>query len=177
MESFSLRMSRPDELQKLVAIDDDAGELYVQAGLKFELEKDSPFVVAESVRWAVAIERGLAHVAVDHHDQPIGFVTLGVVDGEPYLDQIAVRRSIMRRGVGTLLLRHAILWSSNRPLWLTTYSHFPWNRPYYERHGFVVVSEEACGPELCNILREQREALPDPGQRIAMVRRCSANGS
>ncbi len=155
----------------LVAIDDEAGELFVQAGLTFAFGESHPFVVAETRRWAGAIEQGLAHVAVDLRDEPFGFITLRLVDDEPYLDQLAVRPAAMRRGVGSTLLGHAISWSGGRPLWLTTYSHVPWNRPYYERHGFVSVPESACGPELRTILQEQRAVLPDPAERVAMVRR------
>lgn len=174
MEPFSLRQARPTELPKLVEIDDEASELYVEAGIRFELAKDHPFVVAESMRWAAAIGRGLAHVAVDTRDEPLGFATLGFVDGEPYLDQIAVRPRAMRRGIGTTLLRHAVGWSGDRPLWLTTYSHLPWNRPYYERDGFVAVAETLCGPELRAILDQQRQVLPAPDERVAMVRAPSA---
>jgi GNAT superfamily N-acetyltransferase len=116
------------------------------------------------------IERGLAHVALDPAGRAIGFAAFRLVDGEPYLDQLAVRRAHMRRGVGSALLQLAISWSSGRRLWLTTYSHLPWNRPYYERHGFVAVPGQACGPELRSVLQEQRAVLPDPDQRIAMVR-------
>lgn len=175
MNTFSLRKARSTELQTLIAIDDEASTLYEQAGLKFELGKDHPFAAAEAIRWAAAIERGFAHVAVDCQDMPIGFIALCFVDGEHYLDQLAVRRDNMRGGVGTALLRYAIAWSLNDPLWLTTYSHVLWNRPYYERHGFVVVPEHACGPELCAILQGQRSALPAPDQRVAMVRRCSSS--
>lgn len=172
MKEFSLRIAHSDELQKLVVIDDEASELYTQAGIKFDFEKDHPFVVAEKLRWTSAIEQGLAHVAVNRQDTPIGFVTLSYVDGEPYLDQLAVLPSYMRRGVGTSLLNHAISWSGGQSLWLTTYSHLPWNRPYYERHGFVTIKDSECGADLCAVLQEQRAALPDPDQRIAMVRRC-----
>jgi GNAT superfamily N-acetyltransferase len=134
------------------------------------LEKDHPFVVAEANRWAIAIEDGLAQVAVDGDDRPIGFVALRCVDNQPYLDQLAVRRRYMRRGVGSALLHYAIAWSGSRRLWLTTYSHLPWNRPYYERHGFAHVPEDSCGPELRAILQTQRAALPDPEQRVAMMR-------
>lgn len=171
VEPFCKRTARPEELQLLVNIDDEASQLYSQAGLQFSFEADHPFVVAESSRWAVAIERGLAHVAVDHKDQPVGFAALAWVDREPYLDQIAVRPIFMRRGVGTMLLRHAISWSAGRPLWLTTYSHLSWNRPYYERHGFTAVPEFLCGPELRAIIEQQRAALPDPFRRVAMIRR------
>lgn len=170
VEPFSLRLARTDELPKLLAIDDEASELYAHAGLEIALAKDHPFVVAESVRWARAIARQLAHVAVDGHDEPMGFMTLGFVDGEPYVDQLAVRPIAMRRGVGSTLLGQALSWCAPRSLWLTTYAHLPWNRRYYERHGFVLVPEGECGPELLAILDEQRAALPDPDERIAMVR-------
>lgn len=170
VEAFSLRVARADELRELIDIDDDASELYAQAGLGLELAKDHPFVIAESVRWADAIGRGLAQVAVDAQDRPVGFATVCLVDGNPYLDQLAVRPSAMRRGIGSALLRQAISWSGGRPLWLTTYSHLAWNGPYYQRHGFVSMPESACGAELLAILEEQRAALPDPGKRIAMAR-------
>lgn len=169
MKEYSLRRAHADELQTLIAIDDEACELYATAGLELELENDHPFVVAEQLRWATAIEQGLAYVAVNQEGAPIGFAVLAYVDGEPYLDQIAVRPDYMRRGVGTALLNHALSWSGDRPLWLTTYAHLPWNKPYYEQRGFVAVPAEECVAGILTILQEQRAALPDPDQRIAMV--------
>jgi GNAT superfamily N-acetyltransferase len=171
LEAFSLRVAHSDELQALVAIDDAASEIYATAGLKLDLGDDHPFVADEKLRWARAIKQGLAQLAVNQQGVPIGFATLGFLDQEPYLDQIAVLPGYMRRGVGTMLLGRAIAWSGERPLWLTTYAHFPWNRPYYERHGFVMVQDRECGSELFGVLQEQRAALPDPDKRIAMVRR------
>lgn len=167
----TLRLARAGELDALVGIDDAASELYVRAGLVLSLGADHPFVLAESARWAQAIERELAHVAVDSNDVLLGFMTLGFVDDAPYLDQISVHPRAMRRGVGAALMQRAFTWSGERPLWLTTYSHLPWNQPYYERHGFTLVPEHDCGPELKRILELQRTALPDPERRVAMARR------
>ncbi|MEA5474744.1 GNAT family N-acetyltransferase [Synechococcus sp. CCY9201] len=177
MAEFSLRSARPDELQQIVAIDDQATGLFAEAGLDIALDKEHPFVVAESLRWANAIEEGRAHVAVNCQDIPIGFATFSIVDGEPYLDQLAVLPRNMRCGVGTSLLNHAISWSGGRSLWLTTYAHLPWNGPYYQRHGFATIKESECGPELRAVLWEQRLALPNPDQRIAMVRRFHSIGT
>lgn len=177
MGPFQIRTARPDELEILIAVDDDSAKLYAESGLRFSLEADHPFVVAESSRWAVAIERKLAHVAVDSQDNPVGFITLGFVDGHPYLDQLAVLSSFMRRGIGSALLRKAISWSGERSLWLTTYSHLNWNKPYYERHGFVTVPEHKWGSELSAIIQEQRTSLPESWQRVAMVRTHDANGA
>ena len=167
---FTLRVARPDELPTLIDIDEVACDLYARAGLRLVLPADHPFVLGETARWADAIAKGLAHVAVDGDDRPVGFAAVCLVDGNPYLDQLAVRPSAMRRGIGSALLRQAISWSGRRTLWLTTYSHLEWNAPYYRRNGFVPMPESACGPELLAILEEQRAALPDPGKRIAMAR-------
>ena len=171
LDTFILRKARSVELETLIAIDNAASELYEQAGLKFAFEKDHPFVVAESARWADAIQQGLAYVAVNHQDYAIGFMTLGFVDGEPYLDQLAVRPENMRSGIGTSLLRHAISWSGEQALWLTTYEHLPWNAPYYQRSGFVPAPENLCGTQMRALLQAQRSVLPEPDKRVAMLRR------
>jgi N-acetylglutamate synthase-like GNAT family acetyltransferase len=97
----------------------------------------------------------------------------GLVDGEPYVDQLSVRCAWMRRGIGRRLLRRAIAWaarSGGRRLWLTTFDHLPWNRPFYVTEGFAVCDEAAIGPELRATLARERAALPLPEHRVAMVR-------
>ncbi|GAB5450821.1 MAG: hypothetical protein Hals2KO_11490 [Halioglobus sp.] len=171
MTQITIRKARRAELNTLITIDDAASTLYSQAGLTFELADDHPFIEAESRRWADAIAAGRAHVASNERDHAIGFIVLSYVDDAPYLDQISVHPDYMRRGVGTQLLACAIRWADEQPLWLTTYSHVPWNRPYYEQHGFRQVAVASCGPGIRSILELQRAALPAPEQRIAMVRR------
>lgn len=171
MNTFTLRPANSQELPTLIEIDDEACELYEQAGLNFDIDEDHPFVLAESRRWAEAINQGLAYVAVDRQDYPVGFISMCAVDGEPYLDQLAVRPAQMRKGLGRSLLRQALSMSAQQPLWLTTYSHLPFNAPFYESEGFVAMPEEDCGPQLRAILDDQRSVLPAPDKRIAMLRR------
>ena len=101
---------------------------------------------------------------------PVGLLVMDRLDGQPYLEQLSVRVSAQRRGLGRSLLLRAIEWAGAEPLWLTTYAHVPWNAPFYERHGFVAVPESACAPALLAALEEQRRFLPAPQQRIAMRR-------
>ncbi len=165
-----MRKVMPEELDILISIDEASSELYEAAGIELELDHDHPFVMAESLRWSAAINKGCAYLALDQNNTPIGFITFGMVDDNPYLDQLSVHPDFMRQGVGGRLLGMAISWSGDRSLWLTTYAHVSWNRPYYQRHGFVEVPEASCGPELRGILKEQRSVLPSPEYRIAMVR-------
>jgi len=163
-----IRVARPDELDAVVSIDDDASVLYTQAGTEVALPADHPFVVAERGRFRDAIDNERLHLAV-RDGVAVAFMALSLVDGAPYLDQLSVRSDSMRSGIGTQLVRFALRQGHPHPLWLTTYAHLPWNRPYYERFGFCVAPEHQDGPELREILRLQRETLPDPHERVAMV--------
>jgi GNAT superfamily N-acetyltransferase len=178
MTGGAIRLARPGEIDALIAIDDDACTLDAEAGLVMVFDASHPFVVDERARWTAAIAGGFLDVAETSDGTLVGLAARRVVDGEPYLDQLSVRRTWMRRGIGTELLRRAIAWASDQPggrLWLTTWRHVPWNAPFYARHGFAVCSDGACGPELRAVLGRQREVLPAPDQRTAMVRACAAD--
>jgi GNAT superfamily N-acetyltransferase len=173
MSDIRIRPARPDEVAAIIDVDDDACALHASVGIVFAHGRDHPYVVAEVAGWTRSVEQGLADVAVAADDQPIGIAVYAFVDGEPYLDQLSVRCAWMRRGVGRRLLQAAIGWAAGaggRRLWLTTYRHLPWNRPFYEREGFTVCDEAACGPGIREKLRLERAALPRPEERIAMVR-------
>ena len=172
MTGVAIRLARPEEIDALVAIDDDACTLDAEAGLVMAFDASHPFVVGERARWVAAIAGRLLEVAEAPDGALVGFAARG--------SSMASRTSISSRcggrGCGAAsarrLLRRAIAWAaadSSSRLWLTTWAHVPWNAPFYARHGFVAHPEAACGPELRAILRRQREVLPDPDRRIAMV--------
>jgi GNAT superfamily N-acetyltransferase len=171
--SVTLRLALPRELELLQDIDDDASGLYAAHGLAIELGLNHPFVLAERTRWLRSAKLERTFLAVDGQGAGVGFAALDLVDGAPYLDQLAVRTASMRQGIGRLLLGRAAEWAraaGGTDLWLSTYDHLPFNRPYYERHGYSVVPEPACGPGIRQHLDEQRRFLPEPGRRVVMRR-------
>jgi GNAT superfamily N-acetyltransferase len=170
----TIRPARQGELELAVDIDQDACTAYVDldAALDVELAPDHPYALAEVSRWNEILQAEHLFFACSPANEPIGFAALCLVDGVPFLDQISVRRAAMGRGVGQSLMKLAQRWSAPQgELWLTTYRHVPWNRPSYERVGFVQVGEPDWGPELRAIVESERGALPCPDQRIAMVYR------
>jgi RNA polymerase sigma-70 factor (ECF subfamily) len=172
-EPFAIRPALPSEMATLRDIDDDAGALYAIHGLPLDLPPDHVFLRDEGARWLRCAEGGRAFVAVDPSGAALGFAALGFADGEPYLEQLSVRVAAMRRGIGKRLLGHvadAARTLGGSAVWLTTYAQLSFNRPYYERHGYTLVPETACGPELRHHLDEQRRYLPEPAQRVAMRR-------
>jgi GNAT superfamily N-acetyltransferase len=164
-----IRAAHPSELEAIEEVDDDAAALYAEHGITIELAHDDPFCVAERTRWAASIAREAAFVAQEG-GVIAGIAVCGLVDGEPYLDQLAVRVAFMRRGIGRALLERAISWAAPRALWLNTYDELSFNRPFYERAGFVVVPERAWGTEMAAIVAEQRAVLPAPDRRVVMRR-------
>jgi GNAT superfamily N-acetyltransferase len=170
---FTFRLALPSELDVLNDIDGDASTLYAQYGLPIELGQDHVFARAEQARWLRSTELGRAFLAVDRTGIGVGFAALDVVDGEPYLDQLAVRVAAMRQGIGGRLLARSADWARETgasSIWLTTYDHLPFNRPYYERHGYGVMPEEACSAGVRHHIRDQQRYLPAPTQRVAMRR-------
>jgi GNAT superfamily N-acetyltransferase len=169
-DALLIRRALPDEIDQMVSIDVDACTLYEEAGLDADLGPEHPYSVAERACWTRCAREGNAFVAGWPDAPAVGLLVMDRIDGAAYLEQLSVRRAAMGRGVGRRLLQRAIEWAGE-PLWLTTYAHIPWNRPFYERHGFVTVAESACPPGIVAILDEQRRALPAPTERIAMRHR------
>lgn len=160
-------------VETLMAIDDEASELFRSSGITLDLPHDHPFIVAERARWQRAARAGRVLLATAEDGEVLGFAAHQRLDGLPYLDQLAVRPTAMRRGLGRQLTEAVVdhvRARGERALWLTTYAHLVWNAPFYERLGFVRVDEARCGPELRATLAEQRSVLPAPEQRVAMVR-------
>ena len=171
------RVAGVNELETLCDIDRDASRLFDQAGLELMPEHSAEFEAAERSRWVQCLKSGTVFVASDPWGAAVGFAALRVLDGEPYLEQLSVRMTAMRRGIGAALLSAAECVAAktrSRTLWLTTYRHLPWNAPFYEKAGFVTVPVEECGTEMLVELLFQRRLLPKPDERVAMRKLLSA---
>ena len=103
--------------------------------------------------------------------EALGFMALHILDGEPYLEQLSVRMQAMRQGLGSALLAAAQRCAARagaRCLWLTTYGHLAWNRPFYESAGFQIVSAEHWGSDMAQEVAFQHRVLPAPDERVVM---------
>src|SRR5262249_30887179 len=98
------RVAGVNELETLCEIDRDASRLFDQAGLELIPEHSAEFEAAERSRWVQCLKSGTVFVASDPWGAPVGFAALRVLDSEPYLEQLSVRMTAMRRGIGAALL-------------------------------------------------------------------------
>jgi GNAT superfamily N-acetyltransferase len=166
-----IRFAQSQELELLVAIDDDSAKLYATAGVAIDLPSTHPFIVDERRRWSESLQAGRTLLAMNESGDGVGFAVVDLLDGAAYLDQLSVRMSAMRRGVGTALVRAALALGHELgadAMWLTTYGHLPWNVPFYEKLGFVLMPEAEWGAGVLHHVEAQRESLPLPEERVAM---------
>jgi GNAT superfamily N-acetyltransferase len=103
-------------------------------------------------------------------DPPVGFASVGEVDGVAHLFQLSVDPSMGRQGLGTALLVAVCDWATSQQheaVTLTTFRDVPWNGPFYARLGFRVVDDPSAG---LSDIREHEKAIGDDdfGPRIAM---------
>jgi GNAT superfamily N-acetyltransferase len=157
------------ELEILRRLERDAGRAFAAIGMT-EIAEDEPLSVAELEAFRV---RGRAWVAVDERDCPIAYLLSSVVDECAHIDQVDVAPSHARRGVGAALIDQlaAVARREGRPaLTLTAFRDVPWNAPYYERLGFVVVEPADQRPELATLVSRESAAIPGDAPRVAMRR-------
>lgn len=168
MTAISIRKARQDEVLLLQALQLDAGELFRSAGM--DDVADNPPKDPAELRKAIAA--GLLWVACGPDDAPLGMAQVLDHHGVAHLEEISVRMAAGRQGVGTALLlavMDALRQRHYRRMTLSTFSHLPWNRPFYEKLGFAVVPEAEWTPPLRQVRRNEAAMGFDMGERVIMA--------
>ena len=165
-----VRLATADEIPAMQAAELAAGERFREVDdPRIARCADNPPYSTEGLERAAT--EGRAWVGVDASGSVVGFAVAWVVDGEGHLDEVAVTPEHGRRGVGRALVDEVVAWTVAQGLpsvTLTTFRDVPWNRPYYERLGFHVVT--TLTPALQALLDEQATWGLDPSLRVVMRR-------
>ncbi|MFF8960194.1 GNAT family N-acetyltransferase [Streptomyces sp. NPDC014894] len=104
---------------------------------------------------------------------PLAYLLHEEVDGAAHVEQVSVRPSAGRRGLGRELidrLADRARADGLAALTLTTFAEVPWNAPYYARLGFRVLGEAELTEGLREIRRTEREIGLDRWPRVCMRR-------
>ena len=163
-----VRPARPEDGPALQEIEMRTGERFREIGMP-EIADDDPFPVATLTAYADA---GRSWVAVDEHDEPIGYAVVDLVDGRAHLEQISVMPDRQGRGIGRALIEQVQSWAVAHGcahLTLTTYRDVLWNGPLYAHLGFVELTVDQIGPELARLQGIESAHGLDPSTRIAMA--------
>lgn len=165
-----IREARPDDLPRLVEIEDAAEASFPALSIDFD-PLPGGTTVEELAPYA---DGGRAFVAAGEDDLPVGYLLVDLLDGAAHIEQVSVHPDHARQGIGRRLIERAAAWARShgfRALTLTTYVEVPWNGPYYERLGFryLDAAEETAG--LRAIRAHEREIGLDIWARTSMARR------
>ena len=160
--SISIRTAQHRDIARLPEID-RAAEVLFPDGL---LPEHGNGLDVNTLAAAVEAEQLLV---AEVGGQVVGFALNGVLGKYLHLYEMSVHPDFGRRGIGRRLVSatKAVAADCSLPgVTLTTFSHIPWNGPFYQRCGFQILSGEQISPELNGIL--QQEAEDGFTDRIAM---------
>ncbi|WP_327370970.1 GNAT family N-acetyltransferase [Streptomyces sp. NBC_01217] len=164
-----IRTARRSDLPLLQDIECAAGEPFRALGMSAIADDDPPPLdLLDDYR-----RSGRAWVVAGPDDRPLGYLIADPVDGAAHIEQVSVHPSAARRGLGSTLIDHLAGWARERhlgALTLTTFSHVPWNAPYYARLGFRTLGDDELGDGLRKIRAEEAEHGLDRWPRVCMRR-------
>ncbi|MGW0551046.1 GNAT family N-acetyltransferase [Streptomyces altiplanensis] len=163
------------ELPALQAIERAAGEPFRALGMAAIADDEPPSLDA----LARHQRAGHAWVAVDtgsgsgSDGHPVAYLISDVVDAAAHIEQVSVHPSAARRGTGRALIGHLATTAAAEgltALTLTTFTHVPWNAPYYARLGFRALADSELTPGLRRIRAAEAGHGLDRWPRVCMRR-------
>ncbi len=153
--SYSVKPAAPRHLATLPEIERAATSIYSPE----DLPRDELIETVTPEQFAEAQRNDRLWVATDEQDRPVGFLIADVVDHTLHISEMDVHPDHARRGLGATLLRHVLLeaeQAGHASVTLTTFSHVPWNAPFYRSNGFADIEESKLGPALAERLAQER---------------------
>ncbi|WP_411375549.1 GNAT family N-acetyltransferase [Arthrobacter sp. MPF02] len=157
-------------MQRLQEVEVLAGEAFRMVGMDAIADAEPP----GSKDLCDYIDAGRCWVYTDEADGPVGYILVDWIDGDAHIAQVTVHPGFARRGIGGRLIEEVASWAAGEgsaALTLTTFRDVPWNRPYYERLGFVVVPEAARPEGIRTLVRVEAAQGLSAWPRVVMERR------
>ncbi len=165
-DTYVIRLARAEDVPFLPAIELAAAALFPPGSIPEWLRSDC----MPMEKLAEGCAAGNLWIAfAEQANEPVGFALLGTVGNDGFLEETDVHPQHGHKGVGTRLVEQIVAEAKQRghtSLYLTTFTHIVWNRPWYERLGFVALSPEEAPEPVRRILAHEAELGME--NRIAM---------
>jgi len=168
--TYRLRPGGVDDAPLLGDIERAAAQRFATVGL----ERIARGRATSEAEYLEVAARGHLWVVETVAEQPVGLAIADRLDGGAYLAEIAVHPDHGGQRLAARLIaaieKQAVPEGCRR-LYLTTFDAVPWNRPYYEKLGFAVLSEAEAGPQLRAIRAgERKRGLDKFSPRVCMMK-------
>ena len=165
--NYKIRNGRQSDVGKVVSIELAAAGLFSEEDLPAPIR----FMASDLDILQAAISYERLWVACGDDDVPVGFAFADTIADSAYLEELDVHPQHMRQGIGSRLVSVVIDWARLRQspqLRLVTFSHLPWNAPFYETLGFRILEPNEVEPEYQEVIDEDAEVGIDPQKRVVM---------
>lgn len=132
-----------------------------------DVEKNLPVIDPHDEHQGI-LALGFSWVAVDTSSQTIAGET---IEADFFVGEVSVRKIHQQKGIGSKLFETALTEATSLGVpsaTLTTFIDVPWNAPYYERLGFVILPSDMLSRYLKRILQEEKAAGLPLERRCAM---------
>jgi len=165
--SYNIRKTQLSDLEYLQSIEHSASNAFKILPDLAWLSDGGVMSLDEHKRLLV---QGFSWVAFNTISQDIaGFITAEIIDGDFYIGEISVSEAEQKKGIGSKLFAVALEEAKSIGVptaTLTTFIDVPWNAPYYERLGFVILT--VLPSYLERLLQEEKKAGLPLERRCAM---------
>ncbi|NLE03365.1 MAG: GNAT family N-acetyltransferase, partial [Crenarchaeota archaeon] len=134
---YLIRLAQEADLDQIAHIEFEAAELFEPYGLKELCQQPTPIELLIN-----GIKNQCCWVVIDSRNFPVGFTLTSLLGKIGHIEEIVVLPEHGRKGLGTALLNTIDKWANSKSLEtvvLTTFSHIPWNAPYYLKKGFKIL--------------------------------------
>jgi ribosomal protein S18 acetylase RimI-like enzyme len=164
-ETPHVRPAVPADIPRLGPIEEAADRIFIDAG-----HPEFSGSISDDDDAAAAIAAGsITVVEVDSIVE--GWVQVGRLEDELCIDQISVNPEMHGQGLGTRLMRHVMAMAldmGEESITLDTQSDVPWNQPWYEQLGFVVVPKAEWSVAMASVDERQTGFGLDWERRVHM---------
>ena len=154
-QGYTMEQATADHVPLLAAIEVAAAGIFPSGSIPDHIRSD--FTPVDKLHEAV--QNGLLWAALDQAGNPVGYAYVRLVDHAALLAQIDVHPDHMRKGIGAALIGQVAEGLRQRrmsALYLTTFTHVPWNAPFYARLGFTALEDADTPLFLKDILEEEK---------------------
>lgn len=168
--SFSIRLAELADAYQLPAVERSAGQL-------FRTVAELAWIADDTVMSVQAHQQSILRRTswVAELTDVTGGVVIGFISAEPFDDalhiwELSVHADRQRQGVGRGLVHAVLAYAREQQLkavTLTTFQDVPWNGPWYQHLGFLMVPKDEWGPRLEGVLTAEQE------HGVPIERRCA----
>jgi len=167
--SYVIQKTQLSDVIDLPLVEQSAGRAFKSIPSLAWLADDSVMSVDEHKR---LLASGFSWVAFDTlSGTNAGFITAEIIEGDFYVGEVSVGEAHQRKGIGSKLFQAALTEARSlgvQSATLTTFIDVPWNAPYYEKLGFVILKSGMLPPYLQRILQAEKAAGLPLDRRCAM---------